>query len=132
MRFTQNLRGIFQQTARIIDADSIPIVVDDDVNRWAHDSFLRGYHAYMDIWVPLIGDDSLVCRKEGQNRYICTLYFHFRNEQEMYSLVVQGILLNTRYAFFIVMTHKSLPKDNVFKCFFYFEHPLFTHSRGGF
>ena len=53
----------------IVDADNIPIAVNDDVNRWAHDSFLHGYHAYMPIWMPLVGDDSLVCHKEGQNMH---------------------------------------------------------------
>ena len=27
-------------------------------------SFLRGSHAYMHQWDPIIGDDSLVCQKE--------------------------------------------------------------------
>ena len=28
---------------------------------------MRGYYAYMDIWVPLIGDDSLTCQNEPDN-----------------------------------------------------------------
>ena len=34
-----------------------------------HKSHARGYHAYMDIWKPLIGDDSLRCKREDDNMH---------------------------------------------------------------
>ena len=35
-------------------------------NRYEYNSYARGYHAYMNIWTPLIGE-SLLCRKEPDN-----------------------------------------------------------------
>ena len=32
-------------------------------------TFLRGYHEYMSVWMPQIGDDSLFCRRELSNEY---------------------------------------------------------------
>ena len=47
---------------------SISIVIDELLVRWSFDSYLRGYHAYLDVWVLMIGDDdSLVCHKEVGN-----------------------------------------------------------------
>ena len=31
------------------------------------DSFVRGYHAYMDIWVPKVGDKNLSLKLESEN-----------------------------------------------------------------
>ena len=44
----------------------IPIIVDEKWNRHQYDSYARGYHAYMNIWTPLIGE-NLACRKEPDN-----------------------------------------------------------------
>ena len=51
----------------ILEGDEIPIVLDERLVRFSYDSYLRGYHAYMNIWIPLIGDDSLNCEKEERN-----------------------------------------------------------------
>ena len=32
-------------------------------------SYYRGYHAYKDVWNPLVGDDSLTCEQEERNVY---------------------------------------------------------------
>ena len=64
-------------------AKSIPIVHDVTLDGWTFDSYSRSYHTYMDLWVPLIGDDSLFCRKEGVPRALprgkiydfCSNYF---------------------------------------------------------
>ena len=32
-------------------------------------SYCRGYHAYMNIWIPLIGDELLTFRKVKGNEY---------------------------------------------------------------
>ena len=47
----------------ILVAKSIPIVHGVTLDGWTFDSYSRGHHAYMDLWVPLIGDDSLFRRK---------------------------------------------------------------------
>ena len=44
----------------------IPTLVDEKWNRHQYDSCTRGYHAYMNIWTPLIGE-NLACRKEPDN-----------------------------------------------------------------
>ena len=51
----------------IANSGDIPIVNDLNLERWSISSYLRGYHAYMNIWNPLVGDDSLFCRKENGN-----------------------------------------------------------------
>ena len=45
----------------------IPILIDNIISVLKHNSYARGYHAYMDIWKPLIGDDSLRCKREDDN-----------------------------------------------------------------
>ena len=44
----------------------IPIVLDESWNRYQYESFARGYHAYMTIWTPFIGE-SLLCKHEPDN-----------------------------------------------------------------
>ena len=44
----------------------IPIVLDKSWNCYQYESFARGYHAYMTIWTPLIGE-SLLCKHEPAN-----------------------------------------------------------------
>ena len=51
----------------IVDSGEIPILIDMNLVRWSISSYLRGYHAYMNIWNPLVGDDALFCRKENAN-----------------------------------------------------------------
>ena len=53
----------------VLQGQEIAIVIDNDLKLWSFSSFVRGYHAYMDIWVPLIGDDSLTCQKEHDNEH---------------------------------------------------------------
>ena len=32
-----------------------------------YSSLSRGYRVYKDVWVPIIGDDSLTCEREEHN-----------------------------------------------------------------
>ena len=34
----------------------IPIIIEKNLATYKYDSFARGYHVYMDIWNPLIGE----------------------------------------------------------------------------
>ena len=52
-----------------ISSENLPIIIDPDLERWYFNSYFRGYNAYMDIWIPLIGDESLICWKEKGNEY---------------------------------------------------------------
>ena len=31
--------------------------------------FVRGYHAYMDIWTPKVGDENFCLKPENENQY---------------------------------------------------------------
>ena len=53
----------------IISSENLPIIIDPDLERWYFNSYSRWYHVYMNIWIPLIGDESLICRKEKGNEY---------------------------------------------------------------
>ena len=45
----------------------ILILIGNSLSVLKCNSYARGYHAYMDIWKPLIGDDSLRCKQEDDN-----------------------------------------------------------------
>ena len=53
----------------IIESGNIPILIDGNLEKWSFSSYLRGHHAYLDIWNPYVGDDSLVCRQEHGNTH---------------------------------------------------------------
>ena len=53
-----------------IDYDiDIPIVVENTFSVLKNHSYIRGYHAYMSIWTPIIGDDNLLCKQERDNKH---------------------------------------------------------------
>ena len=33
------------------------------------DSFVRGYHAYIDIWAPKVGDENFCLKSENENQH---------------------------------------------------------------
>ena len=46
----------------------------------------RGYHEYMSVWMPQIGDNSLFCRRELSNEYdeyatAIVVIDHFKREE---------------------------------------------------
>ena len=53
----------------IISIENLPIIIDLNLERWYFNSYSLGYHACMNIWIPLTGDESLICRKEKRNEY---------------------------------------------------------------
>ena len=53
----------------IISSENLPIILDPDLERCYFNSYSRGYHTYMNIWISLIGDESLIYRKEKGNEY---------------------------------------------------------------
>ena len=38
------------------------------------DSFVRGYHAYMDIWKLKVGDENFCLKPENENLQVCSCY----------------------------------------------------------
>ena len=63
----------------IISSENLLIIIDPDLERWYFNSYSRGYHVYMNIWIPLIGDESLTSQKEKENEYIKTQKFRRKN-----------------------------------------------------
>ena len=67
--FRFELFGSIQESIQEILCDvEIPILIDNSFSVLKHNSYSRGYHgyhAYMDVWKPLIGDDSLRCKREN-------------------------------------------------------------------
>ena len=53
----------------IISSENLPIIIDPDLEKWYFNSSSRWYYVYMNIWIPLNGDESLICRKEKRNEY---------------------------------------------------------------
>ena len=51
----------------IIISENLPIIIDPDLERWLINLYSLGYHAYMNIWILLIEDESLIFRKEKGN-----------------------------------------------------------------
>ena len=47
----------------------IPILLDEHFTVFKYSSYSRGYHAYKEIWNPLVGDDSLICEPEESNEH---------------------------------------------------------------
>ena len=45
----------------------IPIAVENNFLVLKHHSYICGYHAYMNIWTPIIGDYNLLCKQERDN-----------------------------------------------------------------
>ena len=48
----------------------IPILLDEHFTVFKYSSYSRGYHAYKEIWNPLVGDDSLICEPEENNSFL--------------------------------------------------------------
>ena len=53
--------------AKNIDME-LPITLEEFSSHTIN-TFSRGYHEYMSVWMPQIGDDSLFCRRELSNEY---------------------------------------------------------------
>ena len=41
----------------IINSENLPIIIESDLEKWLFNSYSRGYHKYINIWEPLIGDE---------------------------------------------------------------------------
>ena len=58
----------------IISSVNLPIIIDSDLERWYFNSYPSGYHAYMNFWIPLIGNESLTCLKKKETNMIHMLW----------------------------------------------------------
>ena len=48
--------------------EKINIIVEKD-HQFSYNSFVGGYHAYMDVWTPNVGDENLYLEPEDGNEY---------------------------------------------------------------
>ena len=61
-----NKMDIRLENELINDCDSIPIIVTSDTNI---ESFVKGYHAYKDLWKPYINEQLMVEMEPGNVVY---------------------------------------------------------------
>ena len=61
-RFRWLLKGI-----NITFATPISILFENTFTTFNYCSFSRGYHVYKDVWISIIVDDSLTCKREQNN-----------------------------------------------------------------
>ena len=66
LQFLQKCSVINDQQVKmeILFDVEIPMLIDNSFSVLKHDSYAGGYHACMDIWKQLMGDDSLRCKQE--------------------------------------------------------------------
>ena len=64
---TQRNMSISEILLKNID-EKINTIVEKD-HHFSIDFFVRGYHAYMDVWTPNIGDGNLHLEPEDGNEY---------------------------------------------------------------
>ena len=48
-------------------ATPITVLIENTFTAFKYSSFIRGYHVYKDVWIQIIGDDSLTCEQEQRN-----------------------------------------------------------------
>ena len=48
-------------------ATPITVLIENTFTAFKYSSFIRGYHVYKDVWIHIIGDDSLTCEQEQRN-----------------------------------------------------------------
>ena len=48
-------------------ATPITVLIENTFTAFKYSSFIRGYHVYKDVWIHIVGDDSLTCEQEQRN-----------------------------------------------------------------
>ena len=67
-------------------ATPIPILIENAFTTFKYSSFSRGYHVHKDVWIPIIGDDSLTCEQEEHNKKdknVIAIIWDFMEMQEL-------------------------------------------------
>ena len=62
----------FNQVCELLlkNKDEIALIIEKKKQRkLSLISFIQGYHAYMEIWTPKVGDDSLYLKCEDENKH---------------------------------------------------------------
>ena len=61
------MSAIQKMLLKIIDQEIELILIKQ--KQYDLDSFVRGYHAYMDIWTPKVGDENFCLKSENENQH---------------------------------------------------------------
>ena len=88
----------------------IPTIIEKKLATYEYDSFARGYHAYMDVRNPLIGD-ILKCKRESTNEVDKHTVAIMQSNSLGKKLVVERIPQNiSKIAsmLFMIQCHKKL------------------------
>ena len=48
-------------------ATPITVLIENTFTAFKYSSFIRGCHVYKDVWIHIIGDDSLTCEQEQRD-----------------------------------------------------------------
>ena len=61
----------FNQVCELLlkNKDEIALTIEKKRRKLSLISFIQGYHAYMEIWTPKVGDDSLYLKCEDENKH---------------------------------------------------------------
>ena len=51
-------------------ATPITVLIENTFTAFKYSSFIRGCHVYKDVWIHIIGDDSLTCEQENVMKMI--------------------------------------------------------------
>ena len=62
-----NMSAIQKMLLKNIDQEIELILIKQ--NQCDLDSFVRGYHAYMDIWIPKVGEENFCLKSENENQH---------------------------------------------------------------
>ena len=72
LAFKRATKALFKALFKIMSVDtSIPIFVNNDTDFFLLNSYVRGYHAYMDVWNTII-NDSVHCKNGEGNEFNTT------------------------------------------------------------
>ena len=75
------MSAIQKMLLKNIDQEVVLIVIKQ--KQYDLDSFVRGYHAYIGIWTPKVGDENFCLKSENENQYSTSLQFIVLEERKL-------------------------------------------------
>ena len=91
---------------------AIPVCIMNDSSAFQFESYVRGYHAYLNIWEPLLGE---CLKNEVQKHAVAVVRINSRNEEvvvghvpKLISMVVSMYLSLPRCTFSVEVTGKRI------------------------
>ena len=91
---------------------AIPVCIMNDSSAFQFESYVRGYHAYLNIWEPLLGE---CLKNEVEKHAVAVVRINSRNEEvvvghvpKLISMVVSMYLSLPRCTFSVEVTVKRI------------------------